>query len=308
MHSSPTHQQALCQNSLNFLQKLTGVSSISLLQKFLSFSVMLGLAMTWAGEAIAQSSPAPTPEPQASPAQASPAQPAPPELTQALTQIDAAASEGDLDAVMDYYSRNLRHSDGLTYQTLRNALNAFWERYPDLTYQTQLNSWRSEGDAIIAETTTTITGVQQNGGRRLNLESTLTSRQRFQNGEIVQQEILDERTEVTTGANPPTVEVNLPEQVTTGQEFAFDAIVSEPLGDRLLLGAALEEPIRPRGYLRSAPIDLEALSAGGLFKVGQAPAQPTNRWISAVLIRDDGISIVTERLQVTRPNGSNPQQ
>jgi hypothetical protein len=50
--------------------------------------------------------------------------------------------------------------------------------------------------------------------------------------------------------------------------------------------------------LTPRPLDLEALSAGGLFKVGKAPMKPDQRWISSILIREDGIVIDTRRLTV----------
>ena len=231
-------------------------------------------------------------------AQAETPETAPPELRETLTQIDSAASQGDLQAVMQFYSPEFTHTDGLTYGTLEQALSAFWERYPDLTYQTSLTSWEADGDRIVAETTTTITGTQQTAGRTFRLESTISSRQRFEGQQIVTQEILTERSQVTSGDNPPTVTVNLPEQVATGQDYPFDAVVVEPLGDRILLGAAIEQPVGVEGYLTPTPLELEILSAGGLFKVGQAPASPENQWISAILIREDGITQVTQRLRV----------
>ncbi|HEY9639328.1 MAG TPA: hypothetical protein V6C57_02530, partial [Coleofasciculaceae cyanobacterium] len=191
-----------------------------------------------------------------------------------------------------------------------------WERYPHLTYATQLTSWKRDGNAIVAETTTTITSTPPNStparrqtrtpsqpaalntNRTFNLTATLTSRQRFENQKIVQQEILTERSQLTSGEKPPTVTVSLPEQVKVGQPYDFDAIVTEPLGNRLLLGAALEEPIQPSGYLNTTPIELELLSSGGLFKVGRAPIMPDNRWVSAIVIRDDGMTTVTQRLRV----------
>jgi ketosteroid isomerase-like protein len=244
---------------------------------------VVGLAIAWGGNISARAE---------SPATA------PPELRETLTQIDAAASQGDLEAVMEFYSPEFTHADGLTYETMQQALTAFWERYPDLTYQTALTSWEADGDAIVAETVTTITGTQEAEGRTFRLDSTIASRQRFVGQQMVSQEILSERSQVTSGENPPTVTVNLPEQVTTGQEYPFDAIVAEPLGDRVLLGTALEEPVSPDGYLTPATLDLTLLPAGGLFKVGQAPATPESRWVSAIIIREDGITEVTQRLQV----------
>lgn len=251
----------------------------------------LGL-LGWTGQVLAQA-PAVPANPTARPNPAAPAL-----LTQTLTQIDAAASRGDLPSVMAFYAPQFTNSDGLNYTTFREALSKFWQRYPGMDYKTKVNSWKADGNAWVVETTTTITGSQETPDRPVNLTATITSRQRFEGQKIVQQEILAERSEVTLGEKPPAVKVNLPEQVTIGRNYAFDAIVTEPLGDRLLLGAALEEPITPGGYLNAVPIDLELLSSGGLFKIGRAPLIPEERWVSAVVIRNDGMTAVTQRMQV----------
>jgi hypothetical protein len=139
----------------------------------------------------------------------------------------------------------------------------------------------------------------------MKLESSLRSRQRFENQKIVQQEVLAERTQISSGANPPTVQVNLPEQVRVGQPYNFDVIVKEPLGNNLLLGTALEEQIKPERFTKPADLKLELLSAGGIFKLGKAPLKEDNRWVSAVLIREGGMIMVTQRLQVVdRPTTS----
>jgi ketosteroid isomerase-like protein len=252
----------------------------------------------WTGQALAQAPAALTaPAAPAAPA-ARPANPAPAALTQTLSQIDAAASQGDVAAVMAFYAPNFTHSDGLTYTTLQAALTAFWKRYPGMVYKTEVNSWKAEGNAFVVETTTTITGTQTTGDRPINVNATISSRQKLEGQKIVQQEVLAERSQVTMGQTPPTVQVILPEQVTIGRNYSFDAIVAEPLGDRLLLGAALEETITPDGYINPAPLNLEILSSGGLFKTGRAPLRPENRWVSAVLIRDDGMTAITQRMRV----------
>ncbi|HEY9630909.1 MAG TPA: nuclear transport factor 2 family protein [Coleofasciculaceae cyanobacterium] len=244
------------------------------------------------------------------------ASPAPAELLQTLAQIDAAASQGKLPEVMAFYSPAFTNSDGMTYATLQDALKQLWQQHPNLTYTTQINTWRSEGNAIIAETTTTIATAPaptprpaarpaqppvqptESALRPLSLQATITARQRFENQTIVQQEILAEQSQLTSGEKPPTVTVYLPDQVKIGQSYDFDAVVAEPLGDRLLLGAALEEPIQASGYLNPTPVELELLSSGGLFKVGRAPRTAENRWVSAIIVRDDGITTVSQRLRV----------
>ncbi len=226
------------------------------------------------------------------------AQAAPNELTQLLTNLDAAANQQNSQAIAEFFSPNFTHSDGLTLKTLQDALSNLWERYPKLTYRTELKSWKREGTAIVAETITYINGVQTEGEREFKLDSTLEARQRIENQKIIQQEILNERSQITSGANPPTLKISLPAQVRAGQEFTFDAIVQEPLGDDLLMGVAVEEPISPEGLLNSTTVDLEQLPSGGIFKVGRAPDKAVPHWLSAVIVRHDGITMVTQRLRI----------
>lgn len=225
--------------------------------------------------------------------------PAPPELKNTLAQIDAAANKRDVQAVLQHYSPNFTHSDGLTRQTLEQSLTELWKRYPNLSYQTELNSWKADGNGIVTETTTKITGTQKMGDAEWKMDSTLKSQQRFEGQKIVKQEILAEKSILTSGSNPPAVMLNLPEQVKVGQQFNFDAIVQEPLGNDLLLGAALEEPVKPDGLLKPTTVNLELLNAGGIFKVGRVPLTGESRWISAVLVRHNGMTMVTQRLRVT---------
>ena len=223
---------------------------------------------------------------------------APPELKNTITQIDAAANSRNVQGVMQFYSPNFTHADGLNRQSMEKTLTTLWQRYPQLRYSTQLQSWQAEGNAIVAETVTQITGTTPVEGRDWTFNSTIRSRQRYEGQKIVSQEILSERTQLTSGERPPTVDITLPQQVRVGQEYQFDAIVREPLGDDMLIGATLEEAVRADKYLESGSVELEDLNAGGIFKVGRAPATEGKYWISAVLIRHDGITAITQRLPV----------
>ena len=225
---------------------------------------------------------------------------APAPLTKLLTEIDAAANRRDIKAVMAFYSQNFTHSDGLNSQSMEKALIQLWQRYPSLNYRTELKSWKTEGNAIIAETITTIAGTQKQDGRELNLKATIRSQQRFEGEKIVKQEILAEQNQISSGKNPPKIQVNVPEQVKVGEEYNFDAIVLEPIGNDILIGTILEEPVSEKTFFKSAEVDLDLLNSGGIFKVGKAPATPENRWISAVLMRQGGIAMVSVRLRVVK--------
>jgi hypothetical protein len=225
---------------------------------------------------------------------------APPAVKNLLAQIDTAASKGDIKTVMQYYSPNFTHGDGLTRPNMEKALASLWQRYPKLRYTTQLQSWKTQGNVTIAETVTQISGLPSANSQNLALNTTIRSRQRISGSQIIQQDILSERTQITSGAKPPQIDIKLPQQVKVGQMYSFDAIVQEPLNEDYLLGAALEEPVKPDKYLNPTSINLELLSAGGLFKVGQAPATPGSQWVSAVIMRGDGTTMVTQRVQIVK--------
>lgn len=232
--------------------------------------------------------------------QAGTPQNAPAQLTNLLTQVDAAASRGDAKGVLQFYSPNFTHGDGLNLQTMEKSLISLWQRYPKLKYSTKLLSSKSEGNGIIAETETQITGLPSGGANNLTLNATIKSRQRIESGKIVRQDILAEHTLLTSGSKPPQVEIKLPQQVQVGQKYNFDAIVKEPLGDDFLLGTALEESIQPDKFLNPTSVDLELLTSGGLFKVGKAPSTPGSQWVSAVILRGNGMTMITQRLQVVK--------
>jgi hypothetical protein len=236
----------------------------------------------------------------ASSAKASTPEQAPAELKNLLTQMDASASKGDVKGVMVLYSPNFTHGDGLTRPNMEKALTSLWKRYPKLRYTTQIASWKTQGNTIIADTVTQISGFPSASNNNLSLNATIKSRQQISGTKILRQDILSERTQLSSGAKPPKLEIKLPQEVKIGQQYSFDAIVQEPLGEDYLLGAALEEPVQPDKYLNPTSVNLELLAAGGLFKIGRAPAKPGSQWVSAVIMRGDGITMVTQRIEIKK--------
>ena len=229
---------------------------------------------------------------------AAPPETAPEALLSTITAIEEAANAQDLEQVMSLHSEAFVGPDGATRDDYQAILGQFWEQYTTLDYDVDLLDWETDGNGFLAETLTTVQGTQLTAGREFTLTSEVRSRQRFENGKLVSQEILSEQSRLQSGTTPPTVTINLPEAVTPGQSFSFDAIVQEPLGDRLLLGYALDEGVTPEDFFVPRPVDLESLAAGGLFKIGKAPDKTDQRWISSVLIREDGIVVDTRRLSV----------
>lgn len=222
----------------------------------------------------------------------------PSELKAFLTRLENAANRHDPEAIAQFYSPDFTNSDNLDRSQLSEKLQALWEEYANLNYFTQLDSWQQQGESLILETTTFITGTRTDNEREMRLKAKIQSRQFLQGEQIVRQDILSERTEVLMGDNPPDVTINLPDRVAPGEQFNFDAIVKTPLGSDLLLGAAIEEEVSGDRYFNLEAFDLELLQAGGLFKQGTAPNESGDRWISAILISGEGAIVITNRLRV----------
>lgn len=222
----------------------------------------------------------------------------PKELQDIISGIEAAANNRNLEELITYYDRDFSNTDGLSAETLAQAVSQMWEQYPQLDYSTEVQSWSETGSELVAETTTTITGVKNTQGRKINLQSQIKSRQYFQGGKLLRQEILTEQSQLTSGDNPPQVEVVAPTVVRTGAKYNFDLIVNEPLGDRVLLGGLQEEKTGSNLYLNPTALDLEPLPAGGIYKVATAPLLPDSNWLSAILVRGDGITMITHRVNI----------
>lgn len=234
---------------------------------------------------------------------------APSELIEVMTKIDLAANNKDLETLQTYLSQQFSTKDGLDYKSFTNLLEKTWKNYPNLNYKTTLTSWELKNNQLQAETVTEITGSFQTKERKFNLTSTISSRQYFENGKLIRQEILKERTDLTSGEMPPEVEVKLPETVKPGEEFNFDVIVKEPLGSDILLGGAKEENVSNNKYFNPLDMELSLLSAGGIFKLVNAPQSSADgcetkstcdRRYSALLIRAEGIRLINQRVRVEK--------
>ncbi|WP_373540863.1 nuclear transport factor 2 family protein [Chamaesiphon sp.] len=224
----------------------------------------------------------------------------PPALKTLLANVDAAANGRKLPELSRYYSSNFTTSDGLNKAGWQQSLGQFWQNYSKLTYTTTLEGWKAAGNGYTANTVTKIVGVQNVGGRTFNLQSTIASEQQIVGGQIVQQQILQERTQVSSGAKPPTIVLNLPTKIPANTEYNLDAIVTEPLGEDVLMGATIEQPVSLQAYTQAPKYKLELLTAGGLFKVARAPGKSGDYWFSTIFIRPAGMTTLTQRVHVVR--------
>jgi len=230
--------------------------------------------------------------------------PVPPELSNIVYALDKAASSQDIETVMKYYAPTFNHADGLNRDRYKQVLSELWKRYKNISYRTEISKWEKQGDLITAETVTMVQGAKAAENDNFKLDARLISTQTYKtiNGQlqVISQQVLSEQSSLSTGDAPPPVKLKAPELIGVGRQYVLDAIVTEPLGTSLLLGAAIEEPVEAKNYLNDNTINLKPLRAGGLFKIGQAPFASGDRWISVVLVRESGITITSQRLRVSK--------
>lgn len=221
-------------------------------------------------------------------------------IAQALTSLESAANAQDLAGVMTFYGESFTHSDGLSRTMLADGLTELWAQYSGIQYEIEVEDWDTEGQTVIAHTITRVSGSRYEGTRPIRLQAEIESRQYFDRAseQILRQDILAERTLIFSGVNPPDVDINLPLEVETGETFDFDVIVQEPLQGELLLGGAIEAPASYEDVEDFETFELELLQAGGVFRRGTAPRQPDDQWLSAIVIREDGITMLTQRLRI----------
>lgn len=219
-------------------------------------------------------------------------------ILEAINKIDLATNNQDIELLKQKISPNFSNEDGLNLDLLTKSLQKQWSQFNNLKYTSVLESGEKNNNQFIAIVNTNIQGDYEVNGKIFKLNSDIKARQYFENNQLVKQEIISEKTEIITGENPPMVTINLPEKARAGQEFDFDVILQEPLGTDIVLGGVSEEKIDPNLYLEPSTIELDALTAGGIFKRVKLPVSDQDHWYSVILIRDGGIRIITQRVDV----------
>lgn len=225
--------------------------------------------------------------------------PVPAAISNLLASIDKSANSKQLVALNSSFAPNYT-VDGLNRTAWEQGVKKLWQRYPNLRYRTIIQSWKPEASGVSVETITNISGSQNQNSQLLQLTSQLRSRQKIVNGKITQQQILSESTTITSGSKPPTVEFNVPRQLKVNEIYDIDAIVTEPLGEDIMMGKVVEQSVSANGYAKPAEYSLDVLATGGLFKKAKAPSKPGDYWLSAVLVRAGGITTVTQRIRVVK--------
>ncbi len=218
----------------------------------------------------------------------------PPELEAALETLIEAANARQLDGVINQFAPDFRHEDGLTLEDTRLAIRDLWARHAELNYSAVIDRWdEAERTAVI---TTTLSGLTTTGYR---LEGELIVENQYNNKWYIQSQVVrSEVLQLSTGEAPPSLTLNVPTAVRLGEIYDIEAILEEPIGDRLVLGAIIEQQVAPSAYREvSTVFPLEPLRAGGIFRRAEAPFLPDSLWLGVMLVSNGGITIQEQRLR-----------
>ncbi|MEN9219940.1 MAG: nuclear transport factor 2 family protein [Thermostichales cyanobacterium GMQP_bins_62] len=227
----------------------------------------------------------------------------PPALAATIERMTALANQQDLEAYMSFFDPGFRHEDGLARAQMRQALATLWENYDRLTYTTAVQSWQQSGSQATVVLETRVVGQERSPRGPWELSGTTVVENRYllnPQGEwrLLGQRTLAESITLRSGDRPPTVTLNLPQTVPAGGTYSLEAIVAEPLRDRLLAGSVLAQPVMPSLYGRSTSFRLAPLQAGGIFRTATAPTTPGSQWISVMFVNSEGVTITSQRLQI----------
>ncbi len=214
-----------------------------------------------------------------------------------------AANGQDLDSFFEAYSPDFSHQDGLNLEQTRTALSELWESYDPLTYSGRLQTWERRGSDLVATFEINLAGEQLSDRGSLDLVGFQVVQNHFRVAEdgpllLIRQEVITEAMTLTSGDNPPTVTLRLPDQIRPGSSYRLEAIVQEPIHRNLLLGTFIDEPVTADRYLEVSSFPLEPLQAGGIFRQADAPNQPGSDWISVMFVNQGGLTLESRRITI----------
>ncbi|BAC90478.1 hypothetical protein [Gloeobacter violaceus] len=227
-------------------------------------------------------------------------------------QMDASASQENLDSLFANYATSFKSSDGLGYETTRQAVSALWEKLAKPTYQTNVTAVVPEKNRYRVNATTRLQADYKTElGEPARLESTVETVSRYEDQKtglkLVSQEIAAERTTLSIGGKPPQVSLNLPSTVRVGKNFKVEAVLATPLQEAPALGGIRLTPITTKTATALEAPALEPLRTGGLFKTGQAPSRPEDQAVTLAFVREGGLVLVNQRLKVTETEPPKPE-
>jgi hypothetical protein len=169
------------------------------------------------------------------------------------------------------------------------------QQFPDVRWQVLPATPLRDGQPTV---TLSVSGTRTAGATTYRLQSeqqlALTSDGQHINGQTV----LREQSLLRSGEQSPSVTVQIPDVVLTGQRYDVDVIFDDPLDGALLAGGLA--PVSPEQVATQASPNLEltTLWGGGLFKSVQAPLSPGSQTWAVLLVHPKGVISASKLVRV----------
>lgn len=189
----------------------------------------------------------------------------------------------------------LQPGPGLDPRQIRARRLTLRQQFPNARWQVLPASPLRDGQATV---TVTVSGTRTAGATTYRLQSeqqlALTSDGQRINGQTV----LREQSLLRSGEQSPSVTVQIPDVVLTGQRYDVDVIFDEPLDGALLAGGLA--PVSPEQVATqvSPNLELTTLWGGGLFKSVQAPLSPGSQTWAVLLVHPKGVISASKLVRV----------
>ena len=180
--------------------------------------------------------------------------------------------------------------------------HALVQRYQRFRKDFPEATWQVEPAVPLADGRQTfllrVSGDTESRGLRYRLQATERIAIRFEDGRMVDQELVAHESLLLSGERPLAVTLAVPDVVLTGSRYDIDLIVDEPL-DQALVAAGLIDLTQQQVQDQLLPnMPLAPMGGGGLFKSVQAPQAPGSQTWALMLVHPDGLVIATKRVKV----------
>jgi len=227
------------------------------------------------------------------------------EFQDLVQQMDQQASEKNMQGVLEFYRKDFKSGDGLNREATAKALESLWKNLEKPQYKTEVLSATGEGNRALVKAKTSLVGSLKEGDTSFALTGETETLSRFERlgpnnaWQLVKQEVLAERSMLTSGKEPPKVSLSLPTKVAAGSTYTVEAVLDKSLRDSPALGGINQTPLTASVIPNVGSVNLNLLSSGGIFASNKAPKSPQDQAVSLRFVNTTGTTFITQRVKVT---------
>ncbi len=110
--------------------------------------------------------------------------------------------------------------------------------------------------------------------------------------------VIEEESILNSQSSPLIIKIESPENVLTGEKYEVNLIIEKPLDNEVTAGGITLLKNENNMNISNNPYGIKPNQSGGLFKYIQAPLQPGNQTISAIITHPEGIYSITKKIKV----------